>query len=96
MPPSQYGGYDLRFVTNPDASRDSICMGKECVCICNEQTTCSEIVSNVSIRQTGCRMPQYDGERSVKLLNDRNHPGTNWRKDSKGSTVNVRAGTELW
>ncbi|PRD23604.1 UNVERIFIED_CONTAM: hypothetical protein NCL1_45931 [Trichonephila clavipes] len=35
-------------------------MGKDCVRICNEQTTCSEVVSLFSIRQTGCRKPQHD------------------------------------
>ncbi|GFW16969.1 uncharacterized protein TNCV_2760971 [Trichonephila clavipes] len=35
-------------------------MDKECVHICNEQTTCIETVSLFSIRQTGCRKLQHD------------------------------------
>ncbi|GFT30198.1 hypothetical protein TNCV_3466691 [Trichonephila clavipes] len=72
-----------KLVSFRSASRDSIFMGKEYVRICNEQTTCSEIVSLFSIRLTGCRKPQYGRERPAKLFNDRNHHGTNLRNDSK-------------
>ncbi|GFX73684.1 hypothetical protein TNCV_4290001 [Trichonephila clavipes] len=41
------------------SSRDAIFMGKECIRICNEHAPCSEMVSLFSIRQTGCRKPQF-------------------------------------
>ncbi|GFX03850.1 hypothetical protein TNCV_2114221 [Trichonephila clavipes] len=90
----------VKLVSFGSASRDSIFMGKECVRICNEQTTCIEIVSLFSIRQTGCRKPQYDRKRSAKFINDRNHHGKNWRNDSKFSMDYsarnlARAGTKL-
>ncbi|GFU55397.1 uncharacterized protein TNCV_2549861 [Trichonephila clavipes] len=66
-----------KLVSFGSESSDTIFMGKECFRICNEQTTCSEIVSLFAIRQTGCRKPQYDREWSVKYcFNDRNHYGT--------------------
>ncbi|GFV51464.1 hypothetical protein TNCV_844031 [Trichonephila clavipes] len=42
-------------------------VGKECVRICNEQTTCSDVVSLFSIRQTGYQKLQYDKERPARF-----------------------------
>ncbi|GFY27908.1 hypothetical protein TNCV_4562621 [Trichonephila clavipes] len=72
-----------KLVSFGSASCDLIFMDKECVRICSEQRTCNEIVLLFSIRQTGCRKPQYDRERPTKFFNDRNHHGRNWRNDSK-------------
>ncbi|GFW74078.1 uncharacterized protein TNCV_4176251 [Trichonephila clavipes] len=65
-----------KLVSFESASRDSIFMVKECVRICIEQTVRSEIVSLFSIRQKGCRKPQYDWERPAKFFNGRNLHGT--------------------
>ncbi|GFW00741.1 hypothetical protein TNCV_2305141 [Trichonephila clavipes] len=84
MVQDDWNGKMLRkLVSFESGGRESIFMVKECVRICIEQTACSEIVSLFSIRQKGCRKPQYDRERLAKFFNDRHSHGTNWRNDSK-------------